>query len=568
MPQLSAHRKLQTLRIVASNRTLLLVALTLVGLWLSARSDLAHSVRWPDGDSPVAAASPQVAFEATAATGIESSPTVALVVKLSAAVNMTVTVQFGVTGGTASATSVGSGQDYALVGSTLTFEPGSTEQKITLSIFNDALNEADETLELSLLNAEHATLGQQRVYTYTIVDNDRASLVNVVTDFHAKGDGVTNDTQAIQQAIDAVAARGGGVVFFPARVYLVTTVTLYENITYEGYGATIKRPPMQGNWTRTFDTGNKPYRGAHDSRPLIIKGLTFDGNSQAQGPYKAYELEQAHLIFLTGDATLPGRLQVIIEDCVLQNNVADGVSVYTNVAIKLYNCKSSNVFRGAFVLTGGYSSAMVTKLTTTGTIDTTGIDIEVDGQGFGGTYRVDVQLEDLRLLDGDFDIAVQDGSTVIGNNIIADAPFYLFGKDSRLHFTNSTFKVGAADSFSNRIVLPHNITFEHCTFYVTRKETGEPYTFFAVADIWWQLVATPIQRNQTLSFIDCRFLVDSTIKAQDRSYIIYSRWDVKNSQNSLVIRTSCTDGRFDREIVTETNSPSSLAALKKCKATA
>lgn len=42
-----------------------------------------------------------------------------------------------------------------------------------------------------------------------------------VKDYGAEGDGTTDDTDAIQDAIDAAAAAGGGVVYFPAGVYIV-----------------------------------------------------------------------------------------------------------------------------------------------------------------------------------------------------------------------------------------------------------------------------------------------------------------------------------------------------------
>ena len=58
-----------------------------------------------------------------------------------------------------------------------------------------------------------------------------------VKDFGAVGDGVTDDTAAIQAAIDAVFDSGGGVVFFPAGTY-ITTDRIYNKskVFLEGTG--------------------------------------------------------------------------------------------------------------------------------------------------------------------------------------------------------------------------------------------------------------------------------------------------------------------------------------------
>jgi hypothetical protein len=52
-----------------------------------------------------------------------------------------------------------------------------------------------------------------------------------VRDYGAVGDGTTLDTAAIQAAIDACTARGGGVVHLPPGDYLTGTVTLKDNVT-------------------------------------------------------------------------------------------------------------------------------------------------------------------------------------------------------------------------------------------------------------------------------------------------------------------------------------------------
>ena len=52
-----------------------------------------------------------------------------------------------------------------------------------------------------------------------------------VTDFGAKGDGKTNNTKAINAAIEAAAKNGGGTVYFPAGDFLSFTIRMKSKIT-------------------------------------------------------------------------------------------------------------------------------------------------------------------------------------------------------------------------------------------------------------------------------------------------------------------------------------------------
>src|ERR1700712_1775693 len=66
-----------------------------------------------------------------------------------------------------------------------------------------------------------------------------------VKKYGAKGDGKNIDTKAIDKAIDAAAAAGGGTVYFPAGDYLSVTIHLKSNIAlYLDQGATIVAASM------------------------------------------------------------------------------------------------------------------------------------------------------------------------------------------------------------------------------------------------------------------------------------------------------------------------------------
>jgi hypothetical protein len=117
---------------------------------------------------------PTVQFATANKTVDEGNGTATLPVTLNQPSAFTVTVDYTVTGGDATA-----GDDYTLPGTSLTFAPGEITRTITLNLTDDNLHEADETLELTLDNPGNADLGMTDTVTLTIQDNDTAPEISI-----------------------------------------------------------------------------------------------------------------------------------------------------------------------------------------------------------------------------------------------------------------------------------------------------------------------------------------------------------------------------------------------------
>jgi hypothetical protein len=111
---------------------------------------------------------PNVLFDSATSSGLESSSPAMIKVKLSHAGDDTVTVNYGVTGGTAT-----NGADYSVVGSVLTFVPGDVTEYIGINVVDDTETESEETIQLTLSGPTNATVGTPAQHTYSILDNEQ-----------------------------------------------------------------------------------------------------------------------------------------------------------------------------------------------------------------------------------------------------------------------------------------------------------------------------------------------------------------------------------------------------------
>ncbi len=124
---------------------------------------------------------PLVGFALSNSSGTEATAgTVMLDVSLSAPATSSAIVDYAVTGGTA-----GSGVDYTFASGTLTLAPGETVKAIPLTIIDDAVLDAAETIIITLSNPVGTVISSQSAHTFTITDDDLPVVSNTATDASA-----------------------------------------------------------------------------------------------------------------------------------------------------------------------------------------------------------------------------------------------------------------------------------------------------------------------------------------------------------------------------------------------
>lgn len=128
-----------------------------------------------------------------------------------------------------------------------------------------------------------------------------------VADFGATGDGVTDDTSAVQAAITA-AQDSIGVLYVPAGTYIISTVTISGNLILTGSGTPSifkQKGATVGNMINITGTGNN----------VVIENMTFDGNYTAQAAASLNSIIES-----TADgASFTDVFSLIVQNCEFRN---------------------------------------------------------------------------------------------------------------------------------------------------------------------------------------------------------------------------------------------------------
>lgn len=181
----------------------------------------------------------------------------------------------------------------------------------------------------------------------------KGSLVYNVKDYGATGDGTTNDTLAIQTAIDAA---GSGIVFFPQGTYIVTDELKVKSINSRlcgaGHASTIKQ---------TVDGKNGINVGLNNG--VIIRDLRIltggysptSGNgvhSDQAGDLLIYNVVCQDFFngFYIDTRTLVTQSQVYIDSCNAYSNNGAGYNLNNGTDVVLTNCRGLSNKIGAFVM--------------------------------------------------------------------------------------------------------------------------------------------------------------------------------------------------------------------------
>jgi polygalacturonase len=219
----------------------------------------------------------------------------------------------------------------------------------------------------------------------------RSTSIYNVRAFGAKGDGKTIDTPAINKAIDAAAAAGGGTVHFPAGKYLCFSIHLKSNIAlYLDQGATVVAAdpkavkgtydlPEPNEWDMYQDFGHSHWRNSLiwgiglENVSILGPGLIDGQGLTRRSPRPRRPLQPGDTPASLGGAKPAAAVQSPLgeaDDPIVMNGLG-------NKAISLKLCRNV-VLRDFSILNGGHFALLATGVDNL-TIDNLKVDTNRDG---------------------------------------------------------------------------------------------------------------------------------------------------------------------------------------------
>lgn len=284
-------------------------------------------------------------------------------------------------------------------------------------------------------------------FTGGVATNVEAKLAQTVSvkDFGAVGDGVTDDTAAIQAAIDAAA---GKTLYINDGIYIVSPLTAVSNSTIvfdpaatlqakAGYGA-------NDRLLNIYAVSNVTIHGNHAN--IVMNKAEYTTGEQRHGVIirtsSNVTINDLHVSDTGGDGFYIGS--------------TDSASASTNISLN--NCFSDNARRnglsivsgdGVYINGGEYSN-------TNGTSPEFGIDIEANGSGESlkniniiGVRTANNALGGIQIVLGDYGLTTKNDVSINIDNCYS----YMDGAYGGIRFANApTYKLSGSVNITNQTI--------------------------------------------------------------------------------------------------------------------
>ncbi|MEE9465380.1 MAG: Calx-beta domain-containing protein, partial [Candidatus Neomarinimicrobiota bacterium] len=269
-------------------------------------------------------ATPAIDFNTATDAGLENATPVLVQIDLTAVSGRDATVDYAVTGGTAT----GSGTDYTLASGTATIAAGNSNTTFNLVISDDVLDEGNETVIVTITNPSNASLGVDQTHTYTITDDDAIPSIQFTNPTSSANEGagsvnlevllstISGRAATVNYAVTGGTALGGGTDYtLAAGIASVTAgqltvdipVTIVEESLYETDETVIVTLSIPGNASLGGNTVHTLTLTDNDSPPTVEFTLaSSNGNESTAAPTYEISISAVSAVDVTVDYSASG----------------------------------------------------------------------------------------------------------------------------------------------------------------------------------------------------------------------------------------------------------------------
>lgn len=392
--------------------------------------------------------------------------------------------------------------DFGAADGRVEWMAGTSEAFVPIWIADDDLAERDERFELRFEAAGGPSVTPLGTVEIAIADNDRSAVLDA-SEWGVRPGVADEQSAALQAALDHAAELGRAVVVMAPGAYQISSVSLSPGTTLSAHGVTWHRPALSAATTVSLRV---QHAGTEASPRTLVEGLTIHGQREEQGAYRDHQLDDAHLVVVSGDPEQGGTVRATLERVALTSGTSSGLFVGPDSQVTVCHLGASELWRDALTLYGGETVLRVRDLDATAS-QGTGLWLGARLPAFGDSYRVDVELEDVHAGAGDVEVEVSEGSRVSLRRLTMTEPtFRLDAQGGSVRIEDSVLALGPPGLLTSW-TAPHDVEITRTSLLAFAPAPSEtPVTSAAISLRSLSFSpAPPSPGTGHLGFVDCRF---------------------------------------------------------------